>query len=146
MNIEFTEALWVLGLLEHEKLSDFADEALKEGFDSPELRMLSELFPDDYGEINELFGKTLRSFGRGNLTKRDAAKIYAKAIAAQILKGELDPYTGAVSIWDASLKVADPKFHDLDPFIYAASEYEDRPDDREFFIQEIKKYAQDIVP
>jgi len=34
-----------------------------------------------------------------------------------------------------------PNFHGADTFIYAASEYEDRPEDRDFFVSAIVKEA-----
>ena len=43
--------------------------------------------------------------------------------------------------WEAALKTSDAKFHDVDAFIYAASEYEDRPEDCEFFKRAIRKEA-----
>jgi hypothetical protein len=37
--------------------------------------------------------------------------------------------------------VDDQSFHELDPFIYAESEYESRPEDRDHFTREIREEA-----
>jgi hypothetical protein len=68
-----------------------------------------------------------------------AVREYVEAITAQIVRRDLAAYEGARKIWDAALLV--PGTHDYDPFIYAASEYDDRPGDRRFFEDEIMKEA-----
>jgi hypothetical protein len=145
MNIELAEALWILEMLSQDELPDIAIELLDDGLYSPDLQKLSELSPDSSNEISDAFERSLLSLGRGRLTKTNAVQIYARAIAAEILNGEITPYSGARKIWDATLKIADPTVPDLDPFIYAASEHEERPNDREFFNQEILKCARELL-
>jgi hypothetical protein len=62
-----------------------------------------------------------------------------------ILDGKLDPYIGARLLWKASVNNDIDHEHELDPFIYAASEYEDRPEDREGFKRAIIEEARDLV-
>jgi len=79
------------------------------------------------------------------MSKRDAVLKYARWISARIVLGEMTPYDGAKAIWHASLDLEDDPVPELDPFIYAASESEDRPEDRTFFDEEIKKHALQLV-
>jgi len=62
-----------------------------------------------------------------------------------ILNGEVTPYDGARALWEASLAVRDRSFHDLDSFIYASSEYHNRPEDRAMFdtaiVEEAKRWV-----
>ena len=60
-------------------------------------------------------------------------------VTARVLAGRI--VEGARRIIAAVHRVDDRAFHALDPFIYAESEYESRPADREFFDEEIRKEA-----
>jgi hypothetical protein len=62
-------------------------------------------------------------------------------LASLICGGELEPYAGARKIWHLAQAVNEEAFHDLDPFIYAASEYQERPSDRPHFAAEIVNEA-----
>jgi hypothetical protein len=62
-------------------------------------------------------------------------------VAQKIVSGHLEPYEGTKAIWPAYLAVDDPEFHDLDAFVYAKDEYEDRPEDRAHFANEIVEEA-----
>ena len=48
---------------------------------------------------------------------------------------------GAKEIWRATLKARIDGFHELDAFIYAASEMEDRPQERNLFEKAIMEEA-----
>ena len=75
----------------------------------------------------------------------DALKRYAKVVSTSILAAETPPLDGARRIWRATLYVGAHGWHDLDAFIYAASEAESRPEDRQFFeaaiLKEARKWA-----
>ena len=75
----------------------------------------------------------------------DALKRYAKAVSTSILASETPPLEGARRIWRATLCVAAHGWHDLDAFIYAVSEAERRPEDRQFFeaaiVEEARRWA-----
>jgi len=102
--------------------------------------MLAGLTKVDISDAPELFAHALKDLGLPLLTRLAAARVYSIAISRQILKGEISPRDGANKIWDAVvLAVTDS--HDLDPFIYAASELESRPEDRDFFEAAILKEA-----
>jgi hypothetical protein len=93
----------------------------------------------------DLFCRALSELGLTIPDKRTAALQYARCVSKLIVSGEVTPYHGAKSLWIASLAVAETSFHDLDPFIYAASEYEDRPQDKAFFDESIVTEAQRVL-
>jgi len=75
------------------------------------------------------------------MLKTDALRKYAKQIATSILTSEVSPLEGARLIWRATLKAGVQGFRELDGFIYAASELEDRPQDKELFEKAITEEA-----
>lgn len=141
MDTNTAVAYWTLGLLQPQQMRQVAQGLLASGVDS-KLHVLAGLSDSELDEAPDLFSQTMHALGRDKLTKPDAVRIIAKAVARQITQGDLSPYDGARRIWNASLEVAEQGFHDVDPFIYAASEYEDRPDDRDHFAAEIVAEAQ----
>jgi hypothetical protein len=64
-----------------------------------------------------------------------------KAVSDSILAGEISPLEGAKRIWNATLAVNPHGWHELDAFIYAASEADSRPEDQEFFEKAIVEEA-----
>jgi hypothetical protein len=65
--------------------------------------------------------------------------------AAEILGGTIAPYTGAKRIWDLTLRAPAERISELDPFIYAGSEWEERPEDRVHFERGIMSEARALV-
>lgn len=146
MELPLMQALWVLGFLPDEKLpQEVGIKALESGMDTETLRMLASLSPHEAFEAKDLFEKMLSEFGLPAMSRADAARTYARAISKQIVDGQLSPSAGANRLWDASLRVNDPDFHDLDPFVYAASELESRPEDAGFFNSEIMREASEWI-
>ena len=142
MELLLAQALWVLGFLSDERLpEEIGVRGLESGLDTKSLRILANLMPSDALNAHELFIDVLKESGLPLMEKADAARFYARAISRQILRAEISPYDGAKRIWDASIRVSDPRFHDLDTFVYAASELESRPEDADFFNGEIMKEA-----
>jgi len=137
--------LWKLKMLPVEYLPQAGIRALELGVDIEATRILAGLERSDINEkAPELFETTLDQFG--SLSVEDAARIYARVIAEAILRGLVEPYVGARTIWAAASRVHETsEFHELDPFIYAASEYEDRPNDRAFFASAIESEARSLL-
>ncbi len=142
MNMDFAQALWELGLLGVERLPEIALQALEAGVDSPALRMLAGLMGSEREEASKIFKQALKELRLPELSRQSAARVYAIEISKQILNGEISPQDGANKLWAASIQVKDPDFHELDHFIYAASELESRPEDKDFFNAAILKEAQ----
>ena len=143
--IETAAAAWLLGLLRSQDLPQFAAIALSSGVDNEAVRTLAGLSDPGFDEAETLMKKTVAAVGLGSLDRRSAALILAKCIAALILNGQVAAYEGAKQIWDVAKLLDEASFHDLDPFIYAASEYEDRPNDRSFFDDAIINEARRLV-
>ena len=144
-NIVQAESMWLLGLLRNEELPDLAIDAISKGYESESTLQLAVCAKDDSEEIERLFRQMLVEGGGGGMSKIDALKHYAKQISSSILSEKTPPLEGARLIWDATLNAQVNNFHDLDSFIYAASEMEDRPSDKAFFekaiIDEAKRWV-----
>lgn len=65
-------------------------------------------------------------------------------ICRAILDGSTTPYDGAHKIWRASLRVGE-RPPALDTFVYAASEWDERPEDANIFAEGVMAAAKDIV-
>lgn len=135
----------VLGLLPSDDLSQVAVEALEHGCDSPSLRILSGLHAGEPEEARTLFKQALSELNVSVPNKRDAVRRLAQEIATEILGGMVTAYVGAKQIWDLTLRVPDVEFPELDAFVYAASEWEDRPEDRPSFEDGIVAAARELV-
>jgi hypothetical protein len=141
MKIDEAEMLWILGMLPNEQIPEIAMNALENGLDCNELRMIAGMTKAETGDASSLFETALRSLGRKKLTKIDAFTSFVISISYKIVSRQIAAYKGARMIWDASVK-SSIEMADIGPFIYAASEYEDRPKDQEFFEKEIFKEAE----
>jgi hypothetical protein len=120
-DIMYVEALWVLGLININDLPRVANKALAHGLESKSLLELA-IFTSEAGhDARRLFQNALEELGRGKISKANALKYYAKCISDRILSSSLSPLDGAKMIWHATLENQILEFHDLDPFIYAAS-------------------------
>lgn len=140
MSLDEIEVLWALKLLPIDKLPQTAIDLLEAGYDSQPLLELAGLSKSELTEATDLFAKVLFEIGRTPLSKREAALRYTGLISKEIILGKISPYNGAKQIWRASIGLEEP-LHEVDTFVYAASEFEDRPDDRDFFADEIVKEA-----
>lgn len=128
-------------MLPAHRLPEVASKALVAGADSPALRVLAGLTHNEIAEVSTIWRKAISELGLPVLGRQEAARIHATAISKQIINGDLSPEEGAKRLWDVSIRVNDPDFHDLDPFVYAASELQSRPEDRDFFSREIVREA-----
>ncbi len=135
------ESEWILGLISDEELPNLALKGLSQGFDSESLVTLSVCEFTESCEIQKHFKNVLSDFGGGDMSQKDALRCYAKYISTLILNSEISPSMGAKSIFRASLNAAQSDFHELDAFIYAESEMEERPNEREFFESAIREEA-----
>jgi hypothetical protein len=141
-DLKSVQAQWVLGLILSDDLPDIAAKALAKGIESKSLIELAGLNGCETDEAKKLFGQALGELGFKNMETIDALKNYARFVSTAMLEAELMPLEGAKLIWQASRRLNLPDFHDLDGFIYAASELEDRPQDKELFEKVILEEAQ----
>ena len=127
------QARWVLGLIPSDDLPNIATQALSAGIESKSLAELAGLTGNETDEARKLFEQVLNELGGEGMKTADALKHYAKIVSTSILASEITPLEGAKRIWQTTLNASVPGFHDLDGFIYAASELEDRPEDKALF-------------
>ncbi|WP_061540200.1 hypothetical protein [Collimonas fungivorans] len=136
------EAMWVLGMLPSAELPKLARSALTDGFESEVILQLAICSPNETEQIQKFFKQILKNGGGGAMSKIEALRHYAKQISSSILSDKISPLDGANLIWRATINAQDREFHELDSFIYAASEMEERPDDKQFFDNAIREEAQ----
>jgi len=92
-----------------------------------------------------MFDRVLSELNVAVPSRREAVMRLARKIAKGILVGTTGAYLGAKQIWDLTLRASDEDLPELDSFVYAASEWEDRPEDRVAFEEGIVAAARDLV-
>jgi hypothetical protein len=135
----------VLDLAGPETLPTIATDALVDGCDSPSLRMLAGVADAQSDEARSLFATALAELELPFPTARDAVMILATDIATKVLDGTTAPFLGAQQVWELSLRAPREHLPQLDTFVYAASEWEDRPEDRNIFAEGIVAAARDLL-
>jgi hypothetical protein len=144
-DLERAEALQMLGVLSKEELVQMAKEAVTEGCDSPAVIQLSICALNEVDEINTQF-ETMKSQCRKEaMTMLGALRFYAREISMLILSGAMSPREGSNMLWRAQINSKMETFHELDGFIYAASEMDDRPEDKALFEEGILKEAKRVI-
>lgn len=134
-----------LGLLTREALVAAAVDALTAGCDSPSQRLLAGLDPSDAAEVDAAAGRSLDELGLTLPSPEAAAMRLAQRIAQDVVDGRTPPYDGAQAIWRITQLTEAGRVPELNPFTYAASEWEDRPADRPFFDEAIRAEAKALV-
>jgi hypothetical protein len=124
---EVVAAKWVLGRLPTQALPAIATDALVAGLDSQALRELAGELHPTLDESGPLFEEILDEIGVGVPDRSRAGLVLAKAYATQIVDGTLSPQEGAQHIWRIQLDV-EGLMHDLGPFVYWASEWQEARD------------------
>jgi hypothetical protein len=143
--LELAVSKVVLGLLRSDDLAGVAVQALEDGCDSPSLRILAGLNASEADETRRMFDQVLSELDVAVPSKRDAVIRLARETAKEILVGTTGTYPGAKQIWVLTLRASDEDLPELDSFVYAASEWEDRPEDRAAFEEGIVAAARDLV-
>ena len=142
--LEVTACKLRLGLLSAGAVPDVATEALACGCDTPSVRRLAGLIGSDSDEVGPLLDRALAELGSPRLSSGAAVMRLAREIAGAIVAGTTAPYDGAAEIWELTLRAPGERFADLDTFVYAASEWEERPEDRQRFEEGIVVAAREL--
>jgi hypothetical protein len=99
LNVKLIAARWYLGELAGEEMPGIAREALEFGHDGKQLRYLAGLTSPTRRDVAETVDGALRELGvQTPLAKHDAALWMARQVATEIVKGRLEPYSGAFRI------------------------------------------------
>jgi hypothetical protein len=145
IGLELVAAKAALDLAGPEGFPAAATVALTEGVDSPALRVLAGLSEADVDQASALLGQALEELNLPAPTPRTAVLDLARELAREILDATLAPHEGARRIWDLTLRVQGEDLPELDSFVYAASEWEERPEDRAHFEAGIISAARDLL-
>lgn len=130
-------ALFVMQRVPLACMAEFAATQL-ENDDSPALRRLGGFTADDrHEDIEQTFVEALHDLGVTLPLPPIALILVAQHIAQLIVNRELPAYPAAQFLMKLSWELEPPLRALLDPFTYAASEWEDRPEDRTHFEAEI---------
>lgn len=135
----------VLGRTRPEELIAAAVEAIADGQDSRSLRVLAGLTIDDNKEAQSLFAHALAELGIATPNRREAVLCLAQDTARDILNRQTAPHVGARRIWEFTLAVPEEDFAELDTFVYAASEWDERTGDHGSFIEGIESAARQLL-
>ena len=135
----------VLGTETPERGGEVAAEVLAEGFDSEALRALAAQEDPRSEEVMPILNRALADLGRNLPTPTNAALWLAARTALKMLAKEINAYDGSKAIWALARRVPGDAVAKLDPFIYAASEWEDRPEDRPWLEKAMLESAEDLV-
>jgi hypothetical protein len=122
MSFEYVIVAYVLGYVPAEELPNAAAEALGVGLDSPSLRQLAGAQGDNSEAIIRLLHRAASELSMTIPSVAEAARMYAKRIARDILAATVSPYEGARHLWQVYVRCPVDK---LRPFVGLASEYED---------------------
>ena len=142
--LEVTASRVKLDLLDPEALPAVALRAIEGGLESPSLIDLAGLTSGESRQARALFERSLEELAIELPTKHRAVLNVARGIACQIVRGETTPFDGAAQISDLTDSV-DEAVPELDSFVYAASEWEDRPEDQPIFIEGVMQAAADLI-
>ena len=92
-----------------------------------------------------MFDRVLDELNIRRPSKRDAVIHLSRETAEKIVSGSKPPYEGAKQIWALTLLLPGEDLSELDSFVYGASEWEERPEDRRAFEDGIMAAARELV-
>jgi hypothetical protein len=135
-------ARWKLGDLAPEQVPAIALRALEDGSEMTEICVLAGLTSPTRRDVDDEIPLLLQELGTARPTRPQAAKILADEVLRKIVKGEVDAYGGARVLWSYSNDFEDlGVWEQLRPFVGAASEWEDDPERRPDYEQDIVEEA-----
>jgi hypothetical protein len=143
--LELAACRVALGLLGSDDLARVGAQALALGCESPSLRILAGLPMIQVDEARAAFDRALAELNISMPNERAAIMRLAREAARGIVSGAISAYVGAKRIWDFTLCAPREELPELDAFVYAASEWEDRPEDRQAFEQGILAAAERLT-
>lgn len=142
--LQFVAAKWILSA-DTESLRESASSALVDGCDSPSLRRLAGLSSATDIEATPLFEAALAELSIAIPKPREAVIMLSQELASRIVNGTIAPYEGAKRIWELTLRMPQERFSQLDTFVYAASEWPERPAHRNIFVEGIVAAARELM-
>lgn len=132
-----------LALLLPEDLPGQVKRARLKGELISEPSVLEDVAPSDFEELRREFASLLKREGIPAPDRREAVMILARITARKILDRSLTALAGAEEIFRLALR-AEQRIPELDTFVYAASEWPERPADDSIFEPGVRTAAEDL--
>ncbi len=127
-----------------EDLPDIAADALARGIDSPSLRLLAGTSRSDVREARDLFVEAMAELGVDLPDKAEGTLAMVRFWAGEMVAGTVTPYQGSRLIWWRGWEqLGRPE--DLTVFVGLASQWEDDPDGRGTYEQDMVTAAQTLL-
>jgi hypothetical protein len=133
-------ALRRLDLIGRPEIITWATREAQSAWSYPSLLALAGLSTRDPDEVDHLLALLLEEQGQSAPTEFQCGMLAAGNIARQIGSGALEPIDGARAIWSVARRApaSEPSLRD---FVGLASEWDDDPDHRAIYEEEIRSAA-----
>jgi hypothetical protein len=135
----------VLGVASAAELREWAVRALSSGDDTPSLRMLAGSTASDDDGVMDWFERSSTELGVQAVSRVEAVHHLAMDMARHIQEERMTAIEGARRIWALTVLVPEHRFDELGPFIYSASEWDERPEEHEMITGWILAAAADFL-
>jgi hypothetical protein len=150
MDLDLVAAEWEAGLLPPERIPAVAVRLMEVGLDSSSLRLAAGLLPSETAEAHRLFGAALRELGvPRERSEEERGVALAVEYARRMIRGEVDPYQGARTIWQLAVDHFDNETYrrvgNLDALIILADEWEQLPDRRSQIEHDMHEHARQLL-
>lgn len=129
-----------LDLITRSEVIEWASTQVANGEQRPTVVELAGLDENAQDRVDELLEDLLVDLGLASLTDYQAAMLSASRVSRQLCGGEKEPIDAARAIWRIATQVPASQV-DLRPFIGLASEWDDDPDSRSLYDEEIRSRA-----
>ena len=124
MNLQTAYARWLLALEPPEWIPTLACKLLENGIETPSVVEVAGLHKPTNRDAAEIIERMFSELGLKPLSKREAAVMYARQIAFEVVREAIAPYVGAsllCEIWRISPDIESS----LSDFVYLADIYHD---------------------
>ena len=129
-----------LDLVDRAQVVAWAVGKVAAGEHEPLVLELATLFSTEYDRVDHLVAALALHLGSGELSEYRSAMLSAAWVARQLGQGSMEPIEAARSIWRIATLVPVSR-NDLTPFIGLASEWDDDPESRSYYEEEIRSLA-----
>jgi hypothetical protein len=140
-------AEWHLELLTPERVPGLAVAALERGCELPEIAVLAGLEKPLRADVEDEVAALLRRLGWSRLTRDQAVKTVADALARRIVEGSVPAAPGAQRLWRLANQsgFGGPLWTQLSIFVGLASEWDDHESRRSSYETQIVEAARDVI-
>jgi len=137
-------ALRKLDMIGARDVVSWAADLVQKGELNDNLFALSLQSPSDASAVDALLISARSESGLGDLSELQVGRLAAASIAGQLADGQLEPIEAARAIWKVAV-LAPASEAVLRPFIGLASEWDDDPENRDVYDEEIRSLALSVA-